>query len=373
MKNICVNVMALIATINMALFTACSNNEDEPRTLSATPTELTFTANESQTQTVEITTNADFWLVEKSDDWVKHSKSGNKLFLSVLNYTNTIDVRTATVTISTGETQPVEITITQEAKEPNTFSINPTSLSYDANEIGDRTVTITTDAESWDATTGAAWVTLVRQDNMLNVLVTEENTASTPRTAEIKITAGNAPETILTVTQAAVMYIYSEPASLVFRADESGEKLVNISTNATNWDATADSSWVKLIKQNNMLKVTMNEKNTTFSPRSANIRITAYKARDFILPVTQAAAVFLSTDPASLSFRANETWAKRVTVSTNMETWNASADVSWITLTKQDDILLVATERNESGSPRYAEITITADHETISILVTQAN
>lgn len=373
MKNICINTMALIATINMALFTACSDNGNEPRTLSATPTELIFTANETQTQTVEITTNAGFWFVEKSDDWVKHSKSGNKLFLSVQNYTNTIDVRTATVTISTNETQPVEITIMQEAKEPNAFSINPIELFYDANEIGDRTVVITTDAENWDATTGAAWVTLVKQDNILKVSVTEENTASTPRIAEIKIAAGDATEITLVVTQAAVIYLYSEPTALLFRADESGEKLVDISTNATNWDATADSSWVKLIKQNNSLKVMMSEKNKAFSPRSANIRITADKARDFILPVTQAAAVFLSADPASLSFRANETRAKRVMVSTNMETWNASTDVSWITLTKQDDILLVATEKNESGSPRYAEITITADSGKTTLPITQAN
>lgn len=373
MKNICVNVIAFIATMNVVLFTACSDNGDDPQTLSITPTELTFTADETQTQTVEITTNAGFWFVEKSDDWVKYTKSGNKLFISVLDYTNTIDVRTATVTITAGEAQPVDITVTQETKEPNTFSINPVSLSYDANEIGDRTVVITTDAESWDATTGAAWIKLVKQDNVLNVSVSEENTESVSRIAHIKITAGDAPEMTLVVTQAAVMFLYSNPASLSYDAYETGEKVVDIFTNATNWNATADSSWIKLIKQNNMLKVTVNEKNTNISTRTANVKITSDKAPDFILPVTQAAAVFLAVDPTSLSFRANETGQKRVTVSTTAETWDASTDVSWIKLVKQDNMLYVSAERNNSGSSRNAVVIITSEYEKIILLVTQAN
>lgn len=370
MKNICVNVMAFIATMNVALFTACSDGDD-PKTLSATPTELTFTANETQTQTVEITTNTHFWSVEKSDDWVKHSKSGNKLFISVQNYTNTIEARTATVTILAGEAQPVDITITQEAKIPNTFSIAPTSLSYDANEIGDRTVTITTDAESWDATTDADWITLSKQDQILNVFVSAENTATTSRTATITITAGDAPEITLEVTQAAVIFLYSEPDSLFFSSNKPSEQFVTISTNATNWDAIADSTWVKLIKQNNMLKVMISEKNTVLSPRCANIRITADKARDFILPVTQSAGVFLSATPASLSFGANDAGQKRVTITTTAESWDASADVSWITLSKKDNVLQVTVDKNETGSVRNAAVTITADDETTSILVTQ--
>lgn len=373
MKNIRIHVITFITAAHVVLFTACNDdNENKPQTLSATPTELTFAADETQTQTVEITTNADFWLVEKSENWIKHSKSGNKLFISVQNYTNTLDVRTATVTIISSETQPVDIAITQEAKIPNTFSVNPTSLSYDANEIGNRTVVISTDADSWDATTDVAWITLVKQDNILHVFASEENTASTPRIANIKITAGDAPEITLTVTQAAVMFLYSEPDSLFFEPEETGEKMVHISTNATNWDAIADSSWVKLIKQNNTLKVIVNEKNTQLSSRIANVKITADKARDFILPVKQTAIIFLTADPDSLSFRAYETSNKRVTISTNAETWDATTDAYWIKLTKQDDELQVATERNNSGLAREAEIMITADKETIILPVTQA-
>lgn len=373
MKNIRINIKIFIVTIHVVLFTACNDDNEKPQSLSVTPMELTFAADETQTQAVEITTNTDFWLVEKSENWIKHSKSGNKLFISVLNHTSTVDVRTATVTIMAGDAQPVDVTITQEAKEPNTFSITPASLSYDANEIGDRTVVITTDAESWDATTDATWLTLAKQDNILNVFASGENTESTPRVANIKITAGDAPEITLVVTQAAVMFLYSEPDSLLFKASETEGKFVNIFTNATNWDAAADSSWIKLIKQNNMLKVIMNETHTKLYPRSANVRITADKARDFILPVTQAGAVFLSADPTALSFRANETGQRRVAVSTNAETWSASTDASWVKLTKQNAILQVATERNDSGSIRYAEVTITAGDGTITISIMQVN
>ena len=287
MKNICINVITLITAINAFLLTACS--DDENPQLSVNTTALTFTANETQTQTLEITTTANFWVVEKSDDWVRYSKSGNKLFISVLNHTNTVDKRTATVIVTSGDGQSVNITVTQEAKGPNALSVNQTSLSYDANEIGDRTVVVTTDAESWDATTNAAWVTLVKQNNTLNVSVYEDNTKPIPRIADIKITAGDAREVALVVTQAAVMFLNSETDSLFFKADAMKEQIVNISTNAEKWDASTGSSWIKLIKQNNKLKVIVTEKNALKSPRDGDVKITADKAPDFILSVTQQA------------------------------------------------------------------------------------
>ena len=285
MKNICINVITIITAINAVLLTACS--DDENPQLSVNTTELTFTANETQTQTVEITTTADFWVVEKSDDWVRYSKSGNKLFISVLNHTNTVDKRTATVIVTTGDGQSVDITVTQEAKAPNTLSVNQTSLSYDANEIGDRTVVVTTDAESWDADTNAAWVTLAKQNNTLNVSVSEDNTKPTPRIANIKITAGDAHEVALVVMQAAVVFLNIETDSLFFKADAMEEQIVNISTNAEKWDAITGLSWIKLIKQNNKLKVIVTEKNALQSPRNGDVKITADKAPDFILSVTQ--------------------------------------------------------------------------------------
>ncbi|MDR2914080.1 MAG: hypothetical protein LBV74_04505 [Tannerella sp.] len=374
MKNVCAGLAVFIAVVNIILFTGCKDDDEKKvEVLSVTPTTLTFTADETQTKTVEVTTNADFWFVEKSDDWVRHSKSGNKLFISVLNHMSTVDGRTATVTVMTGEAQPVDITVTQNAREANAFSINPTSLSYDANEIGDRTVTITTDAESWDATTDATWIKLLKQDNTLKVSIFEENTKSTPLTGDIKITAGNAPGITLTVTQAAVMFLSAEPATLLFKADETGEKPVGISTNAISWNATTDASWIKLIKQNDVLKVIVNEKNTLFSSRDAKVKITADKAPDFILPVTQAAAIYLSVDPESLSFKANDK-EKLITISTNAESWDATTDeTSWVTLTKQNDVLRVTTGKNDSGLAREAKISIIADRNAVvTIPITQA-
>jgi hypothetical protein len=288
MKNICINAITLITAINVVLLTACSDDNENPQ-LSVNTTELTFTANETQTRTVEITTTANFWVVEKSDDWVRYSKSGNKLFISVLNHTNTVEKRTATVIVTTADGQSVNITVTQEAKVPNTLSVNQTSLSYDANEIGDRTVIVTTDAESWEATTNAAWVTLVKQNNSLNVSVFEDNTKPISRIANIKITAGDAHEVALVVTQAAVVSLNVDADSLFFKADAMEEQIVNISTNAEKWDASTGLSWVKLIKQNNMLKVIVTEKNALQSPRNGDVKITADKAPDFILSVTQLA------------------------------------------------------------------------------------
>ncbi|MDR2915104.1 MAG: hypothetical protein LBV74_09780 [Tannerella sp.] len=369
MKNVCIDVMVFMAIMGTILFTSCKDeNEKTEEILSVKPVTLLFTADETQTQTVEVATNAGFWSVEKPDDWVKYTKSGNKLFISVLNHASTTSDRTATLTIMAGEAEPVNITVTQNAKDADALSINPVALSYDANEIGDRTVTVVTDAGSWDAATDAPWIKLLKQDNTLKVSIFEENTTFMPHTAGIKITAGNAPEITLTVTQAAVMFLSTEPAALSFKANETGEKLVGISTNATSWNATTDSSWIKLIKQNNTLKVIVNGENTLVTPRSANVRITAGKAPDFILPVTQNAAIYLSARPASLSMKATGS-DKIIILSTNAVDWEATTDEpSWIRLMKQDNTLRVTAGTNDSGLTRDAKIRIMADGDTIATI-----
>jgi predicted small secreted protein len=368
------NLRTIVVVICVLLFTSCKNDKDEPQTLSVTPASLTFSSDEVQTKSVEITTNAALWYVEKSDEWVKYSKAGNKLFISVQEYAHTSKPRTATMTVMTGETQPVDITITQNAKEAKVVSLEPTSLLYDANEIGDKTVTVTTDSENWDATIDASWIVLSKQDNLLKVTVSEINTKSTPLIANIKITAEGAPETILTVTQSAVISLSVTPASLSFKADETVEKQASVLTNANKWSAITDASWMQLIKHNDVLRVIIKEKNTSASPRTANIKVTADKAPDFILPVTQAAVISISATPESLSFKAYDT-EKTVTIETNAENWNASTDVAWMKLTKEEDKLKVKiTERNSGGLTREADIKITGDDDAVLIIpVTQAS
>lgn len=349
----------ITATFCTLLFSACK--DEDPDTLSVSPKNFTFTADDTKEEVAVIETNVSSWNYNVSDSWVNVRKVGNNLHITLQNYTNTQNPRNATITVTAGDAEPETISIEQRAKEINTFSVNPTSLSFEANETGDKTVAVTTNAPSWDMTADASWVTLTKQDNTLKVTVATKNTQTTARTANIKLTAGNAPDITITVTQGAINTLSISPTSLSYLANETGEKSVTISTNAANWTATENVSWISLSQNNNTLKVNVISANTGTSSRSANITITAGNATAVTLTVTQGATNTLSVNPTSLSYGASETGTKNITVSTNASSWSATKSASWITISSSSNTLHVnVTSANTSTSARSADILIEA-------------
>ncbi|MDR2915218.1 MAG: hypothetical protein LBV74_10370 [Tannerella sp.] len=377
MKNLKFKLKAFAALIIVSLlFTGCPGEDKDPDTLSVTPTRLSFKADDTEEKSVEITTNVSSWnYKEESSDWIDaYRKSDNKLYIKVRNHTNTSSSRTSKITISAGDATPVDITIEQSAKEINSFSVSPTSLSFQASETGDKTIAVNTNAENWDAISDASWITLTKQTGTLKVTVGTKNTQTTERTANIKITAGNAPDITVKVTQGAATTLSVNATSLSYEATETGEKSVAISTNASSWSATASASWITLSQSGNTLKVNVTSANTNTSARNANVTITAGDATPVVISVTQAAATSLSVNPTSLSYGASETGTKSVTVTTNASSWDATANASWITLSKSGNTLSVRiSSANTATSTRSATITVTAgDAASTTLIVTQA-
>jgi hypothetical protein len=288
MRNFRFKFVTLATAISCTLFISSCDKDPEPDTLTISKTQFTFDANDTDAQTTTITTSASAWSFRSSESWVTASGSENTLHISVQKHSDTQNSRSATITIEAGTAEPALISITQNAK--NSLSISPESLSYESNEIGDKTASITTTAPSWDATVDASWVSLSKQGNTLQVTVSTMNTATSPRTATITVTAGNADQKTLTVTQAKAHTLSISPSSLSFTADETGMKTVAIETTAPNWNATRDASWVELSKQDNTLRVSV-ATNSSSSSRSATVIISAGTAPEKTLTVTQAAAI----------------------------------------------------------------------------------
>ena len=286
MKHIRLNFLKYaVMACSMILLCACP--DDEPDTLSVTPTRLSFTADDTKEEVITVTTNVDTWLAEISNGWVRGRKENDKLYIQVEKYNETGDPRQAEITIIAGSADPVSIKVTQSAR--NSLSVSPESLSFEADETGGKTIAIVTSAQSWDATTDASsWISLGKQGNTLTVNVSSDNTGSSPRTATITITAGNALVKTVTVTQASRHTLSASPSSLSFTSDETGEQTVAVSTTAPVWNVTTTDSWITPNKQNNTLGVRVS-KNTGTSDRNANVTITAGNALPVTVSVTQAA------------------------------------------------------------------------------------
>jgi hypothetical protein len=174
-------------------------------------------------------------------------------------------------------------------REPDVLSVNPTALTFSAEDTREQTVTVTTNVSSWSYSGGDSWLDIYRkQDGKLYFKVQNYTNTESSRTSTITVSAGktiaaSAGEAIavkVTITQTAkeVNSLTVEPTSILFKENEIGDKTVEIKTNAPSWKATTDASWMTLSQQDNRLKVSVAEKNTGSSERSANIRITAGNA-----------------------------------------------------------------------------------------------
>jgi hypothetical protein len=353
-----------IMAFGLLLLSSC--REDDPDTLLVSPTEFTFAADDTKKEIAVVATNVDTWSFQKSDSWVTANQESDKLYISVVN-NETGNPRETTISVIAGKANPVTITVKQSAR--NKLSISPEALLFDAGESGSKVVTVDTDAPGWDAKTDGSWIKLDKQGNTLNVSA-EANPGSN-RNAKITITAGNAAEKTITVTQAERNTLFISPSSLLFASDETGEQPVTITTNAPDWEATTEADWITFSKQGNTLLVSVSE-NTGLSDRDATITIAAGSAPPATLPVKQQKQNnTLSINPLSLSFTASAD-EQSVTVTTNASGWEATANASWITVSKQSNTLLVSVSANTATSSRTANITITAGNApAVTLTVTQ--
>ena len=341
---------------------------------------LEFKADETEEKSVTIETNASNWKIQSvsEPDWIDayQKVDGDKLFVKTPDYTNTNNSRTGAITVSAsmnGETATAEIFIEQLKKPKNSLSLNSAEISYGANETGKKSVTVTTDAPSWEASKNASdtWFQISKQSQQLEVDVSSTNQQFEARSAIVTLTAGTSDPVTLTVIQGGRNTLSASATSLTFNPNESSQT-VTVTTNASSWNATiaSGSNWLTTATNNNVLTVTAS-RNTTSSTRIGSIRISAANATDATISVSQSADN-LSINPTSLSFGANETSQKNVNIETNVSSWNFTNSASWLTVSQSGNTLRVNPTSSNTGATRTANITITAGYaQQTTLSVTQ--
>lgn len=89
-------------------------------TLSATPLELTFEADQADGQAVSVITNAADWSFKSDHAWCQAEQSEDKKTLTVKATANPGEERVARITLTAGDAEPVTITVTQHAAQVDT-------------------------------------------------------------------------------------------------------------------------------------------------------------------------------------------------------------------------------------------------------------
>ena len=153
------------------------------------------------------------------------------------------------------------------------------------------------------------------------------------------------------------------PASLTFAAGETAGKVVAVTTDAREWNATTDYAWIELSQDGSALTVSMNETHMGTASREGSVSVSASGADPVTITVTQEARQSLSVSPVSLNFDAGQTGSKTVTVTTDAtEGWKANYPTGWFTVSSSADGKLVVTVNtlHYGASAREAAITVTA-------------
>jgi uncharacterized protein YjdB len=155
------------------------------------------------------------------------------------------------------------------------------------------------------------------------------------------------------------------PESLSFGATETGSKTVDVTSNVDDWTATKDASaWFTLSNAsgsgNGQFTVTVATPNTGVTPRQGTVTVRGGDAQAHITVSQLGSKPQIALSDNSLTFEANETDARTVTVTSNV-TWRVSKpdDATWLTLTTGEGLFTVKpASANTSPTPRQVTITV---------------
>ena len=270
-------------------------------TLSASPAELTFTAN-TESKSLDVTSNT-AWTAASGASWAKLNKtngSGNAQIAVTAEENTAITQRSATITIKTADGKAsATVKVTQSAANV-IFSVDKNEHSVAA-AGGDFTVKVTHNI-GYKINSQPEWVKQPDKASSGNVdtytFTAEANTSTEAREGVIVFCNDNNECVPVTVKQAGANATLSvSPASMTFTA-KSESKTFTVTSN-TDWTMTSDAAWVKLSATdgsgNAQVTVTA-EENTATKQRIATITL---KTKDG----KTTATVKLSQNGADIIFR----------------------------------------------------------------------
>ena len=165
------------------------------------------------------------------------------------------------------------------------------------------------------------------------------------------------------------------PTKLYFAPHGAAGQPVRVDTNNKDWSVVPSTeNWISVSnKREDGFTVTVGD-NTTTAERTGTITIKAGKAEE-VISVTQdpGGNYTLSIDHKSITFAANETLTKNVSVTTNAGSWSYSKPADWLTVVKEGSATLKLTPKNLnlSDKSRQTTITITAGNAKETLEVTQ--
>lgn len=155
--------------------------------------------------------------------------------------------------------------------EMPTLVLSESSVSFDKG-VGERTISVTTNQNSWIASSPQEgdWLSLVQDGNVLKVKVVE-NKMGTERISHVIVNANGATGKI-EVRQSAADVTLDVVPTAIYLPQSGGEKVVDVTTNTSAYDVvlSEDVTWLKIIKGDEEIKLVA-ERNDSYLNREVKL------------------------------------------------------------------------------------------------------
>lgn len=155
--------------------------------------------------------------------------------------------------------------------EMPTLVLSESTVSFDKG-VGERTISVTTNQNSWIASSPQEgdWLSLVQDGNVLKVKVAE-NKMGTERTGHVLVNANGATGKI-EVRQSAADVTLDVVPTAIYLPQSGGEKVVDVTTNTSAYDVvlSEDVTWLKIIKGDEEIKLVA-ERNDSYLNREVKL------------------------------------------------------------------------------------------------------
>lgn len=155
--------------------------------------------------------------------------------------------------------------------EMPTLVLSESNVSFDKG-VGERTISVTTNQNSWIASSPQEgdWLSLVQDGNVLKVKVAE-NKMGTERISHVIVNANGATGKI-EVRQSAADVTLDVVPTAIYLPQSGGEKVVDVTTNTSAYDVvlSEDVTWLKIIKGDEEIKLVA-ERNDSYLNREVKL------------------------------------------------------------------------------------------------------
>ena len=155
--------------------------------------------------------------------------------------------------------------------EMPTLVLSESSVSFDKG-VGERTISVTTNQNSWIASSPQEgdWLSLVQDGNVLKVKVVE-NKMGTERISHVIVNANGATGKI-EVRQSAADVTLDVVPTAIYLPQSGGEKVVDVTTNTSAYDVvlSEEVTWLKIIKGDEEIKLVA-ERNDSYLNREVKL------------------------------------------------------------------------------------------------------